>query len=334
MYFLIYGDDTYRSRKKLAALRERFSATRDASGMNVVTFRHGAVEVDEVAQAIYASPFLADKKMVILEGFLKAGAADQEKIGAALKGKPESTVVMAYEALGAEALVKAPLFADLRAQQYSEECPALSPASAERFVSDEAVALGAKMEPRAARLLVSLLGVDSWQLHQETAKIAAYALAGGSRGKGIVTGSESPAGVITEKIVGEMVADGRETEIFAFLDACAEGRARESSGQLEKLLAGGASPLQIVSMLLRHYRAALAARDLIERGSSSADELARQLGMHPFPAGKALAFARRHGREGLERAYERLVAMERAAKSGGPQVNVSLSMFAAGPERA
>lgn len=316
MRFLIYGEDTYRSRKKLAAIRERFSVTRDASGLNVATFRAGDASADQAAEAIFASPFLAEKKMVVLEGYLRAGAAEQAKIGDALARKPESTVAVLFEAVGTEALAKSQLFAALKDEKFSEEFPALAPGAAERFVVEEVAAAGAKIDPKAARTLVALVGTDSCQLHEEVAKLSAFALG-------------SKAAAITEEIVLSLVADGREAEIFAFLDACTEGRSRESARLLEKLLASGTTEIQLIAMLLKQYRAALAAQDLQTRGRADAQLLAKALGMHPFPAGKALAFAKRHDRAALERAYEQLVEMERAAKSGGPKPKVSLALFAA-----
>jgi DNA polymerase-3 subunit delta len=316
MKFLIYGEDTYRSRRKLAAARERFSATRDAGGMNTAVFRAGAATAEQAAEAIFASPFMAEKKLVVLEGFLKAGAAEQKKLVDILDRKPESTIVMLYEQVGAADLAKSPLFETLKAEKFTEEFPALTAAAAEKLVAEEAVAAGAPMDTKAARTLIMLLGTDSRLIHEEVAKLTAFALGSGKK-------------AVTEEIVTAMVADGRDAEIFAFLDAVTEGRTRESSKMLEKLLAGGSSEIPLVAMLLKQYRAALAARDTVERGMADAAALAKALGMHPFPAGKAIAFARKHNRAALERAYEKLVQMEKAAKSGGPKAKVSLAVFVA-----
>ena len=316
MKFLIFGEDTYRSRKKLATIRERFSAARDAVGLNTATFRAGTDSADRAAEAIFASPFLAEKKMVVLEGYLKAGAADQAKLGDAIARAPESTVVVFFEALGSEGLAKSPLLPILKAEKYTEEFSAQSPASAEKFAMDEAAAAGVKLDPKAARALVTLLGTDSGQIHQEVAKLSAFALGSGHK-------------MISEATVMQMVADGRDAEIFAFLDAVTEGRTKTSSKMLEQLLSSGTTEIQLVTMLLKQYRAALAARDLVERGVADANVLAKALGMHPFPAGKAIAFARRHERPALVRAYERLVQMEQSAKSGGPKAKVSLALLLA-----
>ncbi len=316
MILLLYGDDTYRSRRKLAALRERFLVARDSSGINVAIFRENDATIDAVAEALFATPFLAEKKLVILEGFLRASTDDQKKIGDALSRKPESTVVIIYEDVGADALAKSPLFPTLAKEKFSEEFPALTPAAAERFVTEECAAAGAKIDQRVSRLLISLIGVDSWQLHEEAAKLAAYACA-------------ATKGTITEDVVRALVVAIREESIFAFLDACADGRSAVAVKMLENLLASGVAELQIIAMLTKHYRSAIAASDLIARGNPDATVLAKALGIHAFPAGKAFAFARKRSPEALRSSYERLIGMERAFKSGGPKPKVSLALFAA-----
>src|SRR5512142_2878911 len=101
MFFLLYGEDTYRSKKRLAAMRERFSATRDATGLNASVLRAKDADVDAVCEALFSSPFLAEKKLVILDGFLRSPAADQERIKDALARKPESTNAIFFEDVGA-----------------------------------------------------------------------------------------------------------------------------------------------------------------------------------------------------------------------------------------
>ncbi len=316
MRFLVYGEDTYRSRKKLAALRERFCATRDISGINVATFRANESDVNEAVEAIFASPFLAEKKLVVLEGFLQIDTDAQSKIGDALRRKPESTIVILFETASAEALTKSSLFSDLIAEKFSEQFVPLAPMAAEKFVIEECAEAGATIETKLARLVVSLVGVDSWQLHEEAAKLSAYAIA-------------AEKGIVTESAVRSMVTTVPEEPIFAFLDACAAGRSAEAVKLLEKLLESGVAESQIVTMLTKHYRSAVAASDLLSRGTPNAQLLAKSLGIHSFPASKALAFARKRPAQSLRDGYERLVNMERALKSGGPKPRVSLALFAA-----
>src|SRR6188474_1509189 len=142
MYFLIHGEDGFRARKTLAAMREQFTAKRDATGLNTVVLRYPGADISDAAEAIFASPFLAEKKMVVLEGFLAASDADQKTLAEALARKPESTVAVFFENEGADAFKKAALYALLAGQKFSVECATLAGPQLLRFVIDECAAAG------------------------------------------------------------------------------------------------------------------------------------------------------------------------------------------------
>lgn len=322
MFFLVYGEDTYRSKKKLAALRERFSATRDSSGLNTVHLREADVrsgkegaELDPVAEALFASPFLAERKLVILDGFLSLAERDQERLADMLGRKPESTVVIFHEAAGAEALSKASLYPLLAKQKFSEECKPLVGAQLERALIDEAAAAGVKLSPRAARAIVETVGADSWQVHAELDKVCAFARASGKN-------------EIVDDMLRMLVPGARERSLFAFLDACTDGRCAEAAIMLEELIGGGTSELQIIAMLEKHYRTLIAVADLVERGARDKDTIARTLGIHPFPASKAIVAVRKHRPTALRRRHGELLDIERAAKTG-TKPKVLLSLFVA-----
>ncbi len=317
MFFALYGDDTYRSRKKLAALRERFCATRDASGMNAQAVR-AEQGVDAAAEALFASPFLADRKLVVLEGFCALPAKEQERMREILGRKPESTNAIFFESESAETLAKSTLFSLIKAQKYSEQFSVFTGAEAERFAIEECAAKGVVLAPAAARALASS-GPDTWRLHQEIEKLCAHAAANGKS-------------AIDEESVRLLSNESRDDSIFAFLDACMERRGADAGSLLERLLASGISELQLVAMLQKHFRTLLAVRDLIDRGERDKFAIAKRLGIHSFSSGKAIAAARRHSPAAIRFCERELLEIERAAKSGGkpkPMLGVFTAKLAA-----
>jgi len=316
MYFLIYGEDNFRARQTLAAARAKFLDARDRSGMNVEVLKAGKDDLDRMAAAVFASPFLAEKKLVILEGCLGLPPADQERLLDVMGRKPESTVVMFFESAGAGAFKRSALFDKLSRQKFSVECPALDARSAERLLKDECAAAGLAIEPRAARTLLALAGLDSWRLHQELEKLCAYAAGSGAK-------------AVSEEMVVELVSGGQEESIFAFLDACTEGRQRQAVLALEKLFQSGIAELQIVAMLLRQFRLMISAHAFMERGGKDAETLAKKLGQHPFPVGKAMAVSRKFTFDFLRKRYRDLLAIDRSIKTGGAKPKVLLDIFTA-----
>lgn len=316
MFFLLYGEDTFRSRKKLAAMRERFSATRDASGLNALVLRAKEADADRVAEALFASPFLAERKLVIFEGFLSAPAALQEAVAGMLGRKPESTVAIFHEDGGSADFAKSALFPLLKDQKFTEEFAPLAGAQMEKIVVDECAAQGVTISPRTVRALLSVVGTDAWQLHEEIEKLCAYAKA-------------TKATAIDEAMLALLVTGVREESLFALVDACTEGRCGDASVLLERLLDAGTSELQVVAMLGKHYRTLIAVADLVERGERDKDAVARRLGIHPFPASKAIAAVRRLSPVSLRERYEELLEIERGVKTSAAKPIALLGLFLA-----
>ncbi|MDD5252259.1 MAG: DNA polymerase III subunit delta [Patescibacteria group bacterium] len=316
MRFLIYGEDDFRARRTLAAARAQFLKTRDPSGLNVATLRAASCDLAEAEQALFAAPFLAERRLTILDGFLSAWPKEQQEHLAEMAGRlPETTAAIFFEAAGAGELGRSPLFQGLAAEKFSVECPALNPATAQQFACDEAASAGMPMSPAAARTLVTAVGTDAWRLHGEAAKLAAY-VAGCGRKE------------ISEGDVRETVTPAQEEPIFAFLDHCAAGRGQAAAGALERLFESGMAESQAVAMLLKHFRLLACAADLREAGLGR-EELAGKLGVHPYAAGKALQLAGRFSPETLADRYRELVSIDRDLKTGGGSAKPRLVIFAA-----
>lgn len=315
MYFLVYGENTHASRAHLVSLRTRFVETRDASGMNVVRLRAKDDDVERVAEEIFASPFLAERKMLVLEGFLGRPAAEQTRIKEMLERKPESTVVVFFEEGHDKGLAKSPLYPLLAKQKFTSEHPSMNGADRSRRVQEVCRSEGVKATPGAVRMLSTAVGDDPWRLESELAKVCAYAASHG--------------GVLDEGTVQALVPGSQEESVFAFIDACLEGRGGEASRLLESLLSTGMNEIQIAAMLLKQFKTLAAVRDLMDRGERSKDAIARSLGIHPFPAGKAMAIARRFSPGVLRRMHGQLLDIDRAIKTGSGKVTVQLNMFTA-----
>ncbi|MFA6604273.1 MAG: DNA polymerase III subunit delta [Patescibacteria group bacterium] len=316
MRFLIYGEDNFRSRRRLASVRSQFAAQRDPSGLNSVVLRAADAAWPRVSEALFASPFLAEKKLVILEHFLSAAKAElQTNLVEALTRLPETTNAVFFEEAGAAKLRRSPLFADLAKEKFSLEFPALDVGAAGQLIREECQAAGVGIEPRAAQDLIALVGVDSWSLCQEIAKLAAYVQARGAA-------SIAPADV------HELVSEAQADAFFVFLDACVSGRDRLALAALEKLFLSGMAEMQIVTLLEKHFRLLIAARDQLDRGLNDSGALASACGAHPFVAGKALVAARRFDLRTLADRHADLVEIERSLKTGGGKARALLDIFA------
>ena len=74
MIIYIYGEDTYRSREFFKSNVERFKKERDPQGMNLVILDAKKEDPSRIWNELTASPFLAEKRMVVIENPLSANA--------------------------------------------------------------------------------------------------------------------------------------------------------------------------------------------------------------------------------------------------------------------
>jgi len=317
MKFLLHGPDTFRMRRKFEQIRAQFVKARDAAGMNVSRLRAGEHSADDIAEAFFTSPFLAEKKMVVLEGFLSLPLAKQEGLADLLQRKPESTVAVFIEEAEGKDIEKSPLYPLLASEKHSERFPTPTSTDLERFCVTEAAAQGLTINPSEARLLATAIGDDLPRLHGELMKVCAYALAAGKT-------------ILDKASIAELIPEAADTDIFGFVDACTRGDCRNATTMLENLLQNGYSEHHVVAMLERQFRLLVAAAEMnTATHAPSAQDLGKALGVHHFPAGKALTAVRTRPYDWYLSRHTALLDLDRKAKSGATNPSALLNTFIA-----
>jgi DNA polymerase-3 subunit delta len=120
---------------------------------------------------------------------------------------------------------------------------------------------------------------------------------------------------------------GAEARIFDFVDAIGQRRMKAAQAELHKLL-DAEEPLYVLGMIVRQFRFILLAKELLEARRSEA-EVATTLGLHPFPAGKICAQSRNFSLPGLEAIYHRLLACDADIKTGQADPAAALDVLVA-----
>jgi DNA polymerase-3 subunit delta len=114
--------------------------------------------------------------------------------------------------------------------------------------------------------------------------------------------------------VQALTAAGGEANIFALVDAIGQRRGAQAQRELRQILSD-AHPIYVFTMIVRQYRLLLLAKELLGQRAGEA-EVARALGLKPYPAGKLCTQARSYTLTGLEHIYRRLLDYEVEIKTG------------------
>lgn len=318
MIIFVYGEDTYRSRRKLHELVDAFRKKHDPSGLNIAKIDGAKATANEIGAAVNAPGFLAARRMVVVSGLLASKRGNDElteQFIPLLQHHLDSTVIILRDDLS-EASVKAhPIRKSVG--KNPKEVVDYSFAKLEgrellSWIGAEARARAAAIEPKAIDELAATVGNDLWRLSSELEKLAARA--GGQP--------------ILARDVAELVRGTVEENIFAVIDAIAERNAGRASALLRDQLAAGLEEMYVISMLIRQFRLLLMVHSFLEEHKNAArTTLASSLKLHPFVAGKLVAQARSFSREDVTASFEKLFAIDRGIKTGRFTPGVAIDLF-------
>ncbi len=325
MLLLLHGTDSFATRELLTRILgdPRFAG-------NVERYDGATADLGAIRMACATLPFLSEARLVLVDGLPKprreSGVKDteppQSTEPAETKGKrgskKPSVAALAREfgaglaALAAELPPSTTLVVAI-----DEELPKTHPlleaaakhgkihlavaptgTNLDRWIDARVKSEGVAITPEASTQLAALTGGDSRLLANEINKLATYVGQGST---------------IDLPTVRSLVADNRETRVFALTDALAKGDRAAALGIAHELMSEGQAPLMLVSMIARQVRQLIQIKDLAARGAR-APEIASATGMHTFVVEKTLTAARRFSFAQLEAAARSCLDVDTALK--------------------
>ncbi len=297
--YLICGSDWPKVDAAMARLRARFPEE------SIEQLSIGDEGVDVVA-ACNALDLLGGPRLVLVRGVEALAEAEGEAIAAYLSSPTPETCLALFGGGGLDpksALVRA---VDAAGESRFFDAPDRKQAAdwvVKRFGSE-----GVTCPLPVARRLVELVGEDMGDLAPEVEKLVVFA-----RG-------EPPEVEDVEALVPPQI----EIKPWEITDAW--GR-RDSATMIALAVADIDAPgdvSRVVAQLSAHVRKVWRAASLLERGATQGD-VAKELGMKPYPAQKLVAQAQRFGAAELGGAIVRLSQLDLAVK-GGSRLNARFEL--------
>jgi len=311
MLYLLYGADEL---ARSEAVKEyRAAVPTDLADLNITWLEGRKLKVDALAAACEALPFLADRRLVIVEDALKQlkSADVRDAIKAYLPRVPETTDLLFVEREDFDK--RSALFTYLKKSATVREFAPKEGAELQRWLRDRAKLLDARLAPDAGTLLVEFCGNDSRSLLNELRKLAAYV---------------GPDGTISSDAVRLMVQDTGESSVFAFVDALAARQLGLALGLLRGLLDDGQAPTYLLFMIGRQVRILLQVKELAGQRLRP-DAIAAELGQKPFVVRKALDQANRFQPQALVQLHDRLLELDHWSKTGRIEPHTALELLVA-----
>lgn len=318
MLIFIYGEDSYSAQRKLEVMRTAFKEKFDSAGMNLAEFSDKGIKLGDVVQAMSTPPFISDKRMVIVRGLLSiiTKKADAKSWIERFLQIPDSTILILFDPSSQKKVEKNAIYKELSALAdcHTYPFPALSGASLNNWCEQEAKRLGLVIDQGLLVRIAALVGNDLWQLSSELSKLASYA-----------NGAQ-----ITQEMVDILVRANFDDQMFAFVDACTQKQHMRAMQLLNEQRQSGATEVHLFSMLSRQVRLLIGARNLLDRNpGSTKQDLANEMGVHPFVAQKTLSQAHAFNTDSLQNLHDLLFSLDSKMKTGGAVANIAVDRVVA-----
>ena len=327
MLYILWGEDDFSLTRSLEEIKQGLG-DRSLLAANTTILDGQQVTLDQLRAVAETAPFLAEKRLVIVQGLLgrfEAGGKPRRRKKAAplaereaehklfadyLTKIPDGTVLVLVDGK-----IKGgnPLLKQLSPHAKVMSFPLLKEERLRQWIRQGVAEQGATISPEAVDLLAKLVGGNLWIMTNEIIKLALFA--SGRR--------------IEVEDIRAVVSSAQETSVFAMVDAILDFKAGVAEQLLEQLLERGASTAYLLVMLSRQVRLIVQAGAL-RRQRRPEVEIQDRLGLtSEFALRKTLDQAQRYPLERLREVYNKLLETDLAIKTGKYEGGLALNLLIA-----
>jgi DNA polymerase-3 subunit delta len=353
---VLRGADQMAIRRRLQALKDEADAGSGMLANNLTTLDGREVRSEEILAAVMTPPFLAPRRLVLVEGLLERfesrdgapppGRASRrleglEPLFSALEGGYPGTTTLAF--VSGEVRERNPVLERLKAIPGVEDAnfPELKGEGLIRFIRDEAAVRGIRFrngpwrrqpplddelaklgDPAALLAAISQVEVrpNSNEWRSDTLGLANELdkLALYSMGRDV-----------TVDDVYELCPGARHASHFALADAVMDGNLKRALEVFHSLVRDGAETQALLGMVAGRYRTLGIVTEMLEAGAADA-EFEKAVGnswRYPGLREAQKRRARRHGMSGVRAAIEAIVDCDRSIKLGETEDEVGFEVL-------
>ena len=315
--YLLYGNDEFAIRSFLdERLKARMGESSDTT-TDITTLDGRTKSLEAIQAETHTMPFLAKRRMVVLNHplSLAKGKTKQGKFIELLETVPPSTALVLIEDTVLDTKHWLLNWAKEHNDQAWSQLFTLPRGGAmTRWIMDQAQAMGGEFSSPAAQILASYIDEDPRLAKSEINKLLTYV---------------DHSRAVTEDDVRALVADVRQGDVFEMVDAIGYGDGEKALKMLRRLLADGEA-LPLFGMIVRQFRLLIQVRELLDENPGlSPEDMAGEIGVHPYPIKKITPQAKLFNLPQLKRIYHQLSDLDQAIKTGRLEDKLALDLLIA-----
>lgn len=313
MIKLFCGQDTYSLNRELKKIEASF-AIANFGDMNIQKLDGQALTHNDFVRSVSAMPFLAQKRLLIINNFLRDGdQALRDYIAENLAKLPNSSEVILVEE--GDVNKSLGLYKKLQKLGAVVDFPLRKGYELEKWLAELAKEKNVPIKMPAIKKLIATAGNNSFRLTNELEKLDLFRLA-----------KKQPE--ISETDIDEMVQSENDQNIFDFIDALGARNSKLALQYLHNLFASGKNENYILTMIVYQFRNMLLIQDLISRGTAR-KAIPAEAAIHPFVVDKTLRVLGSFDLPQLRRIYSQLQKTDLDIKIGRVEPRLALEKLLA-----
>ena len=330
MFYIFHGPDDLSRTEMLADLKAQMGDPAMAD-LNTTLLDGDAVTLGQLQEAGDTLPFLSDRRLVIVTGYLTRPEKDPRR-EEHRRQADKKTLDSLTEYLDKLADTTRLIFVEEETLPSSHPIVKLAERRQDGHVRafgvpkkkdlagwiEQRVRLkGGSIEPAAAQALAEAVGDDTRLLDSEIEKLVTYA--------------GDPDTTITSAHVDLLVPYTGQSNVFVMVDAIGRRDGRVALRMLHQLLDENPEPgypLYLLTMIVRQFRILIQVKEMSAQGLA-VSTMAKRAGLHPFVAEKAKRQSLNFTMGELEAIYPRLLNTDLSIKTGKMDGVLALDMLVA-----
>lgn len=299
---LFYGENTYLINEKLKLWEQEF--IKKHGDLNLLKLDGSITSTKEIYEQANQMPFLSEKKLVIVRGFLQKKADDQKTIIDFLEKIADFTILVFVEIESPDKRLS--LFKHLLKNCRTEEFKNLEGFLLHNWIIKTVEKSGSKISMNEAKYLTEVCGNNMTELANELEKLSLNRL----------------HQQIRKEDIDLMTVPKLAHNIFKLTDAIAAKNVKTAIEILEEMKNFNEEMPMIFHMVVRQFRIIIQIKDCMDKGMQQTD-VRREVPEHPFVITNGMKQAGNFSMKQLKKIYSALLDIEIAFKTGGIKISVN-----------
>ncbi|MCM3784513.1 DNA polymerase III subunit delta [Neobacillus mesonae] len=315
--YLLYGTEKYQMKQFADTMKEQLieEAHRDFA---IATYDTADTPIEQVIEEAETVPFLVPRKLIFVrDNLLFTAGKDNSKIEHRIESlltyldNPADYSILIFLVQGEKLDERKKIVKTMKSKASVLSFGPLQGDELISWITKKAGARNVTLEKAAAETLVQRAGTSLQILSAEVDKLCLYAGTGGT---------------VTSSDVEGMVARNTEQNIFAMVEEIAGLRLSKALEIFYELLKQKEEPIKIMALIARQFRIILQVKELAAQ-SYSQQQIASQLGLHPYAVKIAGEQSKRFQSERLRSIIKHLSELDYQMKTGAIDKVLGLELF-------